>query len=1163
MVQLAGAVLWALGGALVGWLLLRYGLEPGVIRKIRHSGSDSVVTSGASLAVLRTLRGVLGGAIIAFAIAILGALALGLYLDRLGAEASTGATDPYARLVGVRDAVETLIDRISQMSLGIWALAVAGLSLIWVAVTYSSSKRRWTEAVEARRKAVQASAETLSPEELDQAFKEADQASASRLDSDIVRIRNANRDRISNARAMPVFSFGENGEHTASIAEITSTCDAILKGDPEEERPPEEQYAAEQAAANFKHLITEAEQQIKISLLALEGSDREYALAVADQHAEPDPSTISRYKRDKLVEARIKAHKAEGNQVGGREPELISEWLGAAATGNVAVKSVSKLGQVGGFAATVALILGLLGISAPGLGSALALRAEAYEIGFVDAQASLAVKQAEAQTEPTAEQMPAEATEMASDAQTTQFVRSSFRSAFASGLRQSIGVSPAIDRAAFNIGAQDARRTLLAAAAREAAPSAELGVGARETFVTTHSPAVASANNADAYLDEAIDRRVAQVRQNESLWTKFRREALKPVPPNQAGEALLRTVLGTDVFPNEHAFRVAADRAAGAFTSDAIRLGSVTQARTAGNLAVEVPATFMTARDQRLIGDFKRTAPQRVETVAASLVRGDFDPGSLHRVSMSVARAPGPIVPAAMRGASAYAEIFPAVAEAAFSGVGGGGGRSARSYARIRFSPKVGGVVIGREPEAGGEEVSVVGFDWTRNADGNYQFVLTTADNRTVDLGPFHPALIYGALAYAADGRVVTATLPKPTGKFPEIDGQRIQARRVLVHPALEDTSVACPVIQIDRFVDGFTSGGTSDVAQNLAVARDAVSVFGLLIGEVVAYSSYQRQSQRTEFKEHVWDRLGIADAQPRIAAYVNSCGTGQTCFPTDYYQSQGLDFGNSTAALQCLANGGDCFDDFVALTTSFGYLVDSGVREQNYTLDGGLNFLRAGADRDFFWPLDFIIQAVPQKLTDDDADSSSDFEPWIFPSMADGIRALVRDGIESNPDAAKVLAEMKDFVVLQRLFRLALAGSVGLEFPLHRLGELQAEVQPAMKVQRNERWNLNDSVASLLLVQAESVAESLTNLKDNQQASPACRQAATDALSDHVTNPWPQSAGIWKRVGLAASACEGATEGTALNKRLEKLRANDLIDDAILYAETLRTRAPLSCEPL
>jgi hypothetical protein len=110
-----------------------------------------------------------------------------------------------------------------------------------------------------------------------------------------------------------------------------------------------------------------------------------------------------------------------------------------------------------------------------------------------------------------------------------------------------------------------------------------------------------------------------------------------------------------------------------------------------------------------------------------------------------------------------------------------------------------------------------------------------------------------------------------------------------------------------------------------------------------------------------------------------------------------------------------------------------SQIREGEYSLANGLaGFLLPPAPDDGLWPLQFTVQLTV-----------NDSQRWEFFSK-DGVRTVV-DGIRKHGQWAQ-LQELRQLCLLQRVFRAALAGSFGAEFPVERLAQLQAETQPTSK---------------------------------------------------------------------------------------------------------------------
>ena len=120
----------------------------------------------------------------------------------------------------------------------------------------------------------------------------------------------------------------------------------------------------------------------------------------------------------------------------------------------------------------------------------------------------------------------------------------------------------------------------------------------------------------------------------------------------------------------------------------------------------------------------------------------------------------------------------------------------ARSFRRLRAYYKVGGVLVGREPDEVAKGLDLVGIDFAFDEMGAGLTIHSThSDGTKTTVGPYDPAVAHLALAYAADGRPVTVTIvPAPP----------LADRKILLHPALVDTEVGCHAIRLDQFVDRF-----------------------------------------------------------------------------------------------------------------------------------------------------------------------------------------------------------------------------------------------------------------------------------------------------------------------------------------------------------------------
>jgi hypothetical protein len=90
------------------------------------------------------------------------------------------------------------------------------------------------------------------------------------------------------------------------------------------------------------------------------------------------------------------------------------------------------------------------------------------------------------------------------------------------------------------------------------------------------------------------------------------------------------------------------------------------------------------------------------------------------------------------------------------------------------------------------------------------------------------------------------------------------------------------------------------------------------------------------------------------------------------------------------------------------------------------------------FAPLEFVLQVafttppafLPSGIP---VNTYVDKDPWIVPESGKKLESLFQLSLARDPRAAAVMAHMRDFAVLQRLFRIGLAGKLGREFPFEK----------------------------------------------------------------------------------------------------------------------------------
>ena len=297
----------------------------------------------------------------------------------------------------------------------------------------------------------------------------------------------------------------------------------------------------------------------------------------------------------------------------------------------------------------------------------------------------------------------------------------------------------------------------------------------------------------------------------------------------------------------------------------------------------------------------------------------------------------------------------------------------ARSYVALRGFGKIGGVLLGLDPTSG-DGPDVIGLDWTVSDKGVTLKVSLAGEKDPQSFGPFRAAIIRQALAYAADGRLVAATMP-----------QTAIGRQVLLHPALINSALGCEARVVDQFVDCSTSS-----AEFRAVAEERVynhlSLYALAWATQFSaiLDSLKNVPFKPDFQAHLDRMRKLSEALPNnpdvrqradkavaeYASWLNKEFTPVQSKP-DFFDSL------IVASLSACLGPGKGLDQVLACTaernpsreyvTSGRWLAlppelraESGVREQSYVLGGDLDFLDLQATRaDTLWPFDFMLQVT------------------------------------------------------------------------------------------------------------------------------------------------------------------------------------------------------------
>lgn len=404
----------------------------------------------------------------------------------------------------------------------------------------------------------------------------------------------------------------------------------------------------------------------------------------------------------------------------------------------------------------------------------------------------------------------------------------------------------------------------------------------------------------------------------------------------------------------------------------------------------------------------------------------------------------------------------------------------ARSFPRLRAYHRVGGVLVGREPD-GAEDLDLVGVDFSVDKD-SLTLHLTHADGTKTAVGPYDPAVAHLALAYAADGRPVTVTI---------VSAPPLADRKILLHPALVDTEVGCHAIRLDLFINRFGREWLLDVRRYAEAVRRQIVVrlYGLAWGArfsewlVVAKSAMGERGARLSDEERQQqieqeliaptksktfdtvpsdvDELLIPLRQrpslfdPKLVEILEACLV-KTEKDSDIAPKQCVE----RRARQAGRTWGGSPENLLFGGVS-RIVPISGVREEAYELDEELRFAQVPRD---IWsgPLRFVVLDSIVMIRYGEAkliESAGETEPWEFEAIQELLEETVLNAVRVKPEALQTLRVMQQFTVAQRLFRAAFEGRLGERFPVERLVEIIRETAAHVDFNavKTDQWLLGD----------------------------------------------------------------------------------------------------------
>ena len=412
----------------------------------------------------------------------------------------------------------------------------------------------------------------------------------------------------------------------------------------------------------------------------------------------------------------------------------------------------------------------------------------------------------------------------------------------------------------------------------------------------------------------------------------------------------------------------------------------------------------------------------------------------------------------------------------------------ARSYQRLRSYHKVGGVLIGRDPDQAPNSLDVTSMDFAHDEAGDGVIIeMTHADGRMTVLGPYDPVVAHLALVYSADGRPITVTMVAT----PPLE----KMMKILVHPALVDTKVGCYAIKLDLFVGRFGRERELAARQEAEWLRSE-SVVDLYrqawaarwLGWFDKYDSVGRElPQRlwgADHKETKEFRLDLLVEFATVPSHLQAAplNVPEALSPlrqrpsvfnqklVDVVEECLVELEGETdaAPVDCISemaweigrNGfrGVLTDDWNGKPPML--LRNSGVREEAYVLDENLEFAQMPRDV-WYGPLRFVVLnsiAMDWRWrTKTAAEVVDEHEPWELEEIQQSLETAVLSAVRVDPEAYRTLRTMQEFTVAQRLFRAAFDGRLGEQFPVERLVELARTTAEFVDFgnMKTDRWRL------------------------------------------------------------------------------------------------------------
>jgi hypothetical protein len=421
----------------------------------------------------------------------------------------------------------------------------------------------------------------------------------------------------------------------------------------------------------------------------------------------------------------------------------------------------------------------------------------------------------------------------------------------------------------------------------------------------------------------------------------------------------------------------------------------------------------------------------------------------------------------------------------------------AQDFSQLKLSPSLGGVLVGRAPERVASDVDFRDLSWAVDGD-KVTLRLKREDGGEVALGPYNKELVNDALVFVADGRKAVVTIKNSLWE----DKYKRFWRRVMLHPALIDGALGRDIVEFDELVFKFIDGDPQCEAERQRVRAQEL-FYSLawiyrrqLLRELLSaqtsdsawLASYKADEEKdvdtlktmlASTKNNAALRLGFTDRE-----VIGDGGTSLLSKYPDYFDPQlvkimvecdrpGVDSvpmfkGCVRNEVRPLAKDGLSTNDDLSrevmakwLSSSVRLTHRSIAEELPFKVDSGLMFLSPEDTTQpavQLWPFEFRYEiAFPTSAPFmPKGEKREAFRtPWEYVKLRTLIAEKVAQGVRGDDRLRELYGRVREFAVLQRLFRTSLEGGLGAQFPFEKLVALTSATEGGKRGKRTPRWEV------------------------------------------------------------------------------------------------------------